>query len=275
MNLSLYLHVFTRRNVVGLLVAMLAVVSSVTAHAADWIDHPELAQLFADAGIDGTFVLYDGTTGRLAGFNRKRAEQRFVPASTYKIPHTLIGLTVGAVSSVDEVLPYGGKPQPFKQWERDMSLRDAIVLSNVPIYQQLATRIGLPRMRSALATMGYGNQMIGDDVTRFWLDGPLEISAIEQVRFLDRLSRGGLPFPEDLQQSVRSIIELERGDDWVLYGKTGWQNAPNAGVGWWVGWVRRSGVNYAFAINIDIRDSSDAEKRIALGKACLRELGIL
>ncbi len=58
--------------------------------------------------------------------DHERAPKRFVPASTFKVPNTLIDLSVGAVSGVDEVLPDGGEPQPFPAWEQDMSLRDAM-----------------------------------------------------------------------------------------------------------------------------------------------------
>ena len=78
-----------------------------------------------------------------------RAKKRFTPASTFKIANSLIGLDVSAVKSVDEVLPYGGKPQRIKEWERDMGLREAIKMSNVAIYQELARRIGIERMRKA------------------------------------------------------------------------------------------------------------------------------
>lgn len=80
------------------------------AHALDWQDSPEVAQLFKNAGVNGTFVLYAVTAQRLIGHDQARAEKRFVPASTFKIPNTLIGLSVGAVKNVDEVLPYGGNP---------------------------------------------------------------------------------------------------------------------------------------------------------------------
>jgi beta-lactamase class D len=30
---------------------------------------------------------------------------------------------------------------------------------------------------------------------------------------------------------------VDAGLGWSLHAKTGWQNAPGAGVGWWVGWV--------------------------------------
>lgn len=81
-------------------------------------------------------------------------------------------------------------------------------------------------------------------------------------------------FTKDAQNSVRDITLLERGNGWELHGKTGWENAPSKGVGWWVGWVTKDDCVYAFALNIDILEESDAGKRIKLGKACLKALGI-
>ena len=244
--------------------------------AADWKESPEVGELFKSAGVNGTFVLYDVTAQTYTGHNRERAGTRFVPASTFKIPNSLIGLSVGAVKSVDEVLPYKGHPQPFiKAWVKDMGLREAIVLSNVPIYQELARRIGLERMRENVARMDYGNKEIGAGVDDFWLSGPLKISAVEQTRFLAKLAQGTLPFPQEFQERVREIVLLDQGPNWRLYGKTGWENAPGQGVGWWVGWAQKNGRTYAFALNMDIREASDASKRIELGKASLKALGLL
>lgn len=245
------------------------------AHALDWQDSPEVGKLFGNAGMQGTFVLYDVDADRLIGHDRDRAETRFIPASTFKIANSLIGLSVGAVKTVDEVLPYGGKPQPFKTWEQDMGLREAIKISNVPVYQELARRIGRERMRDNVARMGFGNGETGTVVDNFWLVGPLKISAVEQTQFLARLARDELPFPKSTQGTVREIVQLEQGNGWTLYGKTGWMNAPNPGIGWWVGWVVKQGHVYSFALNIDITQASDAAKRIELGKASLKTLGIL
>lgn len=259
-----------------LICALLAAISLSPAGAAEWKESPEVAGLFRSAGVKGTFVLHDVTAQKHVGCNVNRAEERFVPASTFKIPNSLIGLSVGAVKSVDEVLPYRGHPKPFtKAWEKDMGLREAIVLSNVPIYQELARRIGLERMRDTVSKMDYGNKEVGSTVDTFWLNGPLRISAIEQSRFLARLAQGTLPFPEECQKSVREITQLDRGSGWTLHGKTGWENAPNPGLGWWVGWVQRDGRVYAFALNMDILKPPDAGKRVELGRASLRTLGIL
>jgi beta-lactamase class D len=256
--------------------AVLVAISISSAWTADWEEGAKVSEIFKRAGVNGTFVLYDVTAQKYIGHDKDRAEKRFVPASTFKIPNSLIGLSVGAVKSVDEVLPYRGHPKPFiKAWEKDMGLREAIVLSNVPIYQELARRIGLERMQDNVSKMDYGNKEIGTTVDIFWLNGPLKISAVEQARFLAKLAQGTLPFPEEFQRSVREITQLDKGPNWTLYGKTGWENAPDPGVGWWVGWVQKDGRVYAFALNMDIQKESDGAKRMELGKASLKALEIL
>ena len=248
---------------------------SFSAGTPEWRESPEAAAILAEAGYDGTFVLYDPEAGILTGCSRERAETPFVPASTFKIANSLIGLSVGAVSSVDEILPYGGKPQPIREWERDMGIRDAVKVSNVPVYQELARRIGLERMREGVKRLGYGNGEIGDVVDRFWLDGPLRISAAEQCRFLARLARGELPLEAGAQEAVRDIVRLEERDGAVLYGKTGTAMCHAPALGWWVGWVEREGRVRAFALNIDMPDPGrDSGKRVELGRACLAAVGV-
>ena len=116
----------------SLLTALLALFS-LQGYSSEWKESPEVGALFKRAGVTGTFVLYDVDAGRFVGHNQARSKVRFIPASTFKIPNSLIGLAVEAVQDVDEILPYGGKPQSFAVWEKDMGLREAITLSNVPI----------------------------------------------------------------------------------------------------------------------------------------------
>jgi len=240
-----------------------------------WRDDAKIAEMFDQAGVTGTFVVHDVATGEYVGHDRQRAAIRYVPASTYKIPNSLIGLATGAVSSVDEVLPYGGGPTYLPQWARDMPLREAIRISNVPVYKELARRIGMPRMREGLRRLDYGNMDAGSVIDAFWLDGPLKISALEQTRFLGRLAQGKLPFPKAAMAAVREIV---RQDDHAnLYAKTGWYMPDDRKnqIGWWVGWVEKDGKVYAFALNVDITDDTVGAKRAPLGKAALQSLGLL
>ncbi len=257
------------------MLSILAFLFSVHVNAMEWKSNADITALFEKYSVNGTFVVYDVASGKLIGHNEDRAAQRFIPASTFKIPNTLIGLSVGSINSVDEILPYGGEPQPYRIWEKDMSLREAIKMSNVPIFQELARRTGLERMQQNVIKLGYGNQQVGSAVDRFWLQGPLEISAVEQVQFLAQLARNQLPMPVEFQQATCDIVLLEEDAQRKLYGKTGWQNAPGPGVGWWVGWVQRGERLYSFALNMEMKQQSDNTKRTDIGRTALTILGIL
>jgi beta-lactamase class D len=252
------------------------VVSLNSLSARTYQEVPELLKMFQTEGVDGTFVLYDGATDTMFVSDQTRAEKRFTPASTFKIANSLIGLDSGAVKNADAVLPYGGKPQRIKEWERDMGLREAIKISNVPIYQELARRIGIERMREGVKKLGYGNMEIGNVVDRFWLDGPLAISAVEQTEFLQRLVKGSLPINPDAMRAVREITLLEKTDTYELHAKTGWFVGPTPPqIGWWVGWIERGNKVYPFALNFDMQSEADAPKRISIGRECLKALGKL
>lgn len=231
----------------------------------------DLYARFQEHGTSGTFVLYEVDADRLVLVNGGRAEERFVPASTFKIPNSLIALEIGVVKDVDEVIPYGGKPQPIKAWEQNMPMREAIVVSNVPVYQELARRIGIAGYRQWLDRLGYGNRRVGTVVDRFWLDGPLKISAIEQARFVARLAQGKLDASARAQAAVRAILRLEESAGAMLYGKTGWDGK----VGWWSGWVDRGGRIYSFSLNMPMQKLADAPKRLEIGKALLADFDVL
>jgi beta-lactamase class D len=60
-----------------------------------------------------------------------------------------------------------------------------------------------------------------------------------------------------------------------LYAKTGWGKRPGQpDIGWWVGWIKKDGKLYTFALNIDIPEGAD-DKRISLAKAALQSMGLL
>lgn len=258
-----------------LLVGALLVAFAALGQAATVSESPALAEAFKRAGVTGTFVMLDPGKDTLVVHNSARARTRFVPASTFKIVNTLIGLESGAVADVDEVLPYGGKPQPFSAWEHDMALREAIKISNVPVYQELARRIGLARMKTWMGKIGYGNGEIGKVVDRFWLDGPLEISALEQVEFLRRLAASELPVSPGAMNAVQEITLQRKTEAFELHGKTGWAMVPKPALGWYVGWVNRGSVVHPVALNIDLPTDAIAAKRIPLAEECLRLLGAL
>lgn len=241
-----------------------------------WQDEPRLADLFAEAGVNGVFVLYDREKNILHGCNAARAATRYQPASTFKMLNALIAFETGTVSDADEILPYGGGTQPIKAWERDMTIKEAMAVSNVPLFQGIARRIGLERMRGYVRKAAYGNAEIGNEVDIFWLKGPLAISALEQIRFIDALNRDALPFSRRSLELLRAIMPQKNGPTQasVYFYKTGLTSAARPGIGWVVGWARKNGRDYPFALNLDITKDTDADLRLPLAREALRTLGI-
>jgi beta-lactamase class D len=93
----------------------------------------------------------------------------------------------------------------------------------------------------------------------FWLDGPLEISAIEQAQFVAALAQRKLPVSTCSQDIVRSILRLEEKDVRVLYGKTGWRFSSSPQLGWWAS-ERRGDIDAA--VQRMNADAVEAEKKL-------------
>lgn len=239
-------------------------------------ERPDLARHFREAGVRGTWVVLDSATAKLTVVDRRRAERRYSPASTFKIPNSLIALETGAVKDIDEVLPYGGGTYKRKEWERDMNLRDAIRVSHLPIYREVARRIGLARMNEWIAKLHYGNETLGTEVDQFWVNNQLRISAAEQVRFLMRLAQRSLPMSARSQEMVHEITRIEQTPAFSLHAKTGWYDSRELSLGWWVGWIAQAnGSVQSFALNIDMHGEADLAKRIPLARTLLAQMNLL
>jgi beta-lactamase class D len=243
--------------------------------------HPDLARHFA--GVEGTFVLLDPQRGRTLRHDPERAGTRFLPASTFKIPNTLVALETGVVDGPDFALVWDSAAAPRQDWwpavwAREHTLRTALPASVVWYYQTLARRIGADRMRAHLRTFGYGNADVSGGIDRFWLDGGLRISADEQVEFLQRFYHGGLGVSPRSTEIARALLVLEEADDYRLSGKTGWAGPGDPAtpdVGWLVGYLERGPEVYFYAINLDIRENADAGRRLAITRAIFQDLGLM
>lgn len=251
------------------------------AYAESPFDRPvntsRLDDVFNRRGVNGTLVIYDVQKNGYWLHNTGRAAERFYPASTFKIFNSLIALSEGVVKDADEVFyRYDGAPVYLESWKADASLRSAIKLSQVPAYKELARKTGLERMQQNITRLSYGNGTIGDKIDSFWLQGPLKISALEQVQLLTKLAQGKLPYPPAAQKEVCDITVLKRTDAYTLHGKTGWATDNiKTPVGWFVGWAETKDNLYVFAMNMDLTDAADLPLRESITLECLLALKLL
>jgi beta-lactamase class D OXA-58 len=229
---------------------------------------------FKEVSADAVFVTYDGQNIKEYGPHLDRAKTAYIPASTFKIANALIGLENNKATST-EVFKWDGQPRVFKAWDRDFTLGEAMQASTVPVYQELARRIGPRLMQSELQRIRYGNMQMGTQVDQFWLKGPLTITPIQEVKFVYNLAKGQLPFSPAVQQQVKEMLYVEWRGENRLYAKSGWAMDVEPQVGWYVGFVEKAdGQVVAFALNMQMQNGDDIALRKALSLDLLDKLGI-
>ncbi|ARQ01389.1 class D beta-lactamase [Pseudorhodoplanes sinuspersici] len=241
----------------------------------------DMAARFSEAGTEGVFAVLRVRDNKLLSTDEGRMRQPFIPASTFKVPHALIALETGVVADADkEIIHWDGQVRSIEAWNKDHTLRSAMAVSAVPVYQQIARRIGTERMQKYLDAFQYGNREIGPVIDRFWLDGPLRISALEQIAFFDKLRRGDLPVSKRSLDIAREIIPSEAVSGGHLRSKTGALGidgtpGEKATLGWLAGYVDRGEDSSVFAMNIDIRSPADLARRMEITKSILGEIGAI
>ncbi|WP_337206882.1 class D beta-lactamase [Campylobacter molothri] len=216
-----------------------------------------LPDFFKEQNLSGVMIFYDGKNFYSNDF--LKAKERFSPASTFKIFNALIALNSHVVKDKSEVFyHYEGEKVFLPSWAQDANLTSAIKRSQVPAFKELARKIGKVKMQENLNKLNYGNKKISK-IDTFWLDNALQISAKEQAVLLFKLANLKLPYSKKIQEEVIKMIELKQNDDFILYGKTGF----NDNIAWVVGFVYLKKVHSyrSFALNVKISNFKDLYKR--------------
>jgi beta-lactamase class D len=214
---------------------------------------PELAKEFEAARVTGTIALFDSEEGAPVCSDVKRCQTAVTPASTFKIPHSLIALEAGVVDGPDTVLPWDKQSYWNESWNQDLSFRDAFRFSCLPCYQAIARKVGEAAEHSWLSKLGYGNRSIGGGVDKFWMDGGLLISPLEQLDFLRRFDGDQLPVSARSADIVRDMMTLDVTETYVLRAKTGTTGTPEDArmLAWLVGWLEQGERRVFFATLLD------------------------
>ena len=265
-----------------LLFPLLYFICSVFSAEAQQLTQRDYRAYFAAHQAEGSFLLLDVAANRFTAYNLARCRQGFLPASTFKIPNTLIGLETGCLRDTSEVCHWDGVVRERVEWNRDMSYAQALRLSCVPCYQQLARWVGAVRYQQWMPRLRYGKIKVSPStVDNFWLEGTSRITSFEQVDFLRRLQAGGLPVSARSQTLTKAALAQEHGRGWVIRAKTGLIASSAQTFGWWVGWVEQRGRIYVFALNMEplqhaAAGPSFAADRLLIAKQILRkEFGLL
>src|SRR3954465_15631497 len=269
--------VINRRHALGLLTAASILpnrsFANVSYQRSEFRD--DLSKRFFDPGPPRTSAAYKGDDYLIIASDKVRSGEGKLPASTFKIPNSVIALETGVVEDPDkDVFKWDGETRSIEAWNKDHTLRSAIAVSAVPVYQEIARRIGVERMQKYVDLFDYGNRDIGGGIDQFWLTGNLRIDPVQQIDFVDRLRRGVLPGSKRSQELTRDILPVTKVGDATIRAKSGLLGAEQGkpSLGWMVGWVEKGSSATVFAMNMDCKEQSHIAARMTVVQQCLADI---
>jgi beta-lactamase class D len=152
----------------------------------------------------------DGAPQRWSGTAADCAT-RLSPASTYKIPHALIGLETGVITETTIEKWDGVKHPDQPKWNQDHTVLSAMRPSVLWFFQAMAPRIGPARAHEWLQRFQYGNADTSGAITQYWINGRLRISPDEQLAFVKKFYAGSLPVSQTHSDRLKEAMEQAPG----------------------------------------------------------------
>ncbi|MEY3739143.1 MAG: hypothetical protein RL544_1921 [Bacteroidota bacterium] len=223
---------------------------------------------FEEAGVTGTFGLYDNATGQFYIYNLPQfKDSSFTPASTFKIVNALVGLETGKI--VDEKMTIDiDSLGPIRM---DTAFKQSVL----PYFREVARRIGKDTMQHWLDSLQYGNKKIGTAVDSFWLNNALTIRPDEQLGLVKKLYFGKLPFQKRTQEIVKKVMLQTANTQYAISYKTGLGYKSNGqAIAWVVGWIEENKHPYFFVLQIEGPATVDLKNaRLTILNAILKEQG--
>lgn len=244
------------------------------------VEVSDFSKILDSLKLKGSILIYDLDQKTYYSNSFSWAKTGRLPASTFKIPNSIIALETGVMQNDSVVFKWNGEERAIKAWEQDLTFKQAFKVSCVPCYQEIARKIGLKRMKAYLKKLNY-SKMVFDAKTidNFWLTGNSKISQMQQIDFLKRLYLSELTISKRTESIMKNIMEIEKKDDYILRGKTGWAQNNDINNGWFVGYVEKDNKVYFFATNVEPANGFDlddfATVRISSTKEALKKLKIL
>lgn len=245
------------------------------------ITKSEFQTIIDFANVNGAILIYDLNKNIFYSNDFEWTKQGKLPASTFKIANTIIGLETGVIESDSIIFKWDGEEKWLDLWEQDLVLHEAFQFSCVPCYQKVAAQIGPQRMKEYVDKIQYGDLKIdATNISNFWLEGESRISQMQQIDFLKRFYNNQLPISARTKKIMRDVMLAEEAMNYKLSGKTGLSNSNNQYNGWYVGYIEIGDNVYFFATNLEpktnetnLQDFINKRKEVTL--SALKEMKVI
>jgi beta-lactamase class D/CubicO group peptidase (beta-lactamase class C family) len=195
-------------------------------------------------------AIADAATGKIL-MQRGDCQRQVTPASTFKIPLSLMGYDAGFLKDAQAPeLPFRPGYVDWRPSWRSATAPAKWMSESVVWYSQQITRsLGKARFADYTARFAYGNADVSGDaghdgLTASWLESSLRISPLEQLSFLGKVVNRQLGVSDHAYAMTAQLTQFNQSPQgWRIHGKTG----SGSGYGWYVGWASKGARSVVFA----------------------------
>ncbi|MCE3237820.1 MAG: penicillin binding protein transpeptidase protein [Gammaproteobacteria bacterium] len=235
------------------------------------------------SGKSSCFIIFDSSHNKLIEKNNPpRCAERMTPASTFKVPLSLMVFDQKLITQ-NTIFQWDGKDKGLAAWNQNQTPQTWLKNSVVWVSQILAPQLGLEKIKLYLKKFHYGNQDFSGDpgqnngVIHAWLNSSLKISADEQLTFMKALVNNELPVSQQSMTHTKTNMFLETLPNGTrFYGKIGTAGALH----WFIGFLQKENKNYVIILNFsDLHPSqpteNPGENTRKIVKSLLRKLKLI
>ncbi|SHG44757.1 beta-lactamase class D [Fodinibius roseus] len=210
---------------------------------------------FNSLHLNGSTTIYDYNNKKWIFTDSLDAEKGTLPASTFKIPNSLIILESKVVANEKEIIKWDGTEKShlgmvIEAWNQDTDLETAFKNSTVWFYVEASKKIKREQYIRTLQKLNYGNGNLKEKGNDFWNYGDFTVTPKNQIEYLIKLYENRLPFSKKNISIVKRIMISESSDSLTFRGKTGWTRKNGQDIGWWVGYLETNDNVYFFATRL-------------------------
>ena len=90
------------------------------------IQKPEFGKILDSLKVKGSILIFDVKNMTYYSNDFSWAKTGIIPASTFKIPNSIIALETGIIQSDSTIFKWNGEKRRFKKWEEDLTFKKGI-----------------------------------------------------------------------------------------------------------------------------------------------------